>query len=123
MICPPFVGEPPEAGRNSGFWVELHDAKGTPTFFRVLHDPLGSSAEIHSPDGTITREFGPPQDSTFEVLLPDEPGSKTLVLMGDYDDPSSERSKRNAEGAGAHEMARFDLADGSGATDEPEVGL
>ena len=46
MICPPSVGPPPEAGQNSGFWVELRDEAGDVAFFRPLNDPLGTSVDV-----------------------------------------------------------------------------
>lgn len=120
MICPPPVGEPPEAGRHSGFWVELRDDAGELAFFRPLHDPLATSVDVHSPDGTIRREFAPPQDAVFEVLVPDEPAATTLVLMGDYTPPPAKgRRRRTADVAPrSREMARFDLGaeGGSGHT-------
>jgi hypothetical protein len=120
MICPPSVGEPPEAGRHGGFWVELRDDADRLTFFRRLHDPLATSVELYSPDGSIRREFGPPQDTVFEVLVPDDPAATTLVLMGDYQpSPPSKRRPKAAEArppGGSRELARFDLGAGAGPT-------
>lgn len=120
MICPPSVGEQPVAGRYGGFWVELHDESGAITFFRVLHDPMRSSVEIHSPDGNIRREFGGAEDTIFEVLVPDDPAASTLVFMGDYQEPpTTKRSKRRAaERSGARAMATIDLSDGETSGDE-----
>ena len=110
MICPPSVGEPPVAGHHGGFWVELRDAKNDVKFFRVLDDPMRDSVEIHSPDGKIRREFGPPQDSIFEVLVPDETGAETLVLMGERQEPRTGAVAGRKQAAGASEIARFDLS-------------
>ena len=122
MICPPSVGERPEAGQHSGFWVELRNDRDEPTFFRVLHNPIRSSVEVHSPDGKIRREFGPPEDSTFEVLVPNDPQAKTLVLMGEYQDPRDAKARKGKAPApsGAQEMARFDLYEESGTPKDPE---
>lgn len=118
MICPPSVGQPPEMGRHSGFWVELRDDAGDLVFFRPLHDPLGTSVDVHSPDGTIRREFASPQDTVFEVLVPDDPAATTLVLIGDYELPPAKRRRRTADTgpAGSRELARFDLAAEGGAS-------
>jgi hypothetical protein len=113
MICPPSVGERPQAGRHGGFWVELRDRNDVVTFFRVLNDPLRTSVEVHSPDGKIRREFGPPEDTTFEVLVPDDPQADTLVLIGEYRDPrasaQAQQGRQAQPRAGAQEIARFHL--------------
>ena len=114
MICPPSVGEWPEAGRNGGYWVETQDGAGGARFFRVLHDPLRSSVEVHSPDGTIRREFGPAEDATFEVLVPDDPDATSVVLMGDAEPRRATRARRQREATGSYEMARFDLTSDDG---------
>ena len=115
MICPPSVGEQPEAGRHGGFWVELRGTDDEVKFFRVLNDPIEVSVEIHSPDGRIRREFGPPQDTTFEVLVPDDPTAQTLVLMGEYRPPAREGKERSLTQpvVGAQEIQRFDLSEES----------
>jgi hypothetical protein len=116
MICPPSVGEQPEPGRHGGFWVELRGTDDEVKFFRVLNDPIGVSVEIHSPDGEIRREFGPPQDTTFEVLVPDDPTAQTLVLMGEYSPQAADGAERalSQPVVGAQEMQRFDLSEDSG---------
>lgn len=114
MICPPSVGPPPEAGVNSGFWTELRNDADEVVFFRVLQDPLGASVEVHSPDGEIRREFGPPEDVLFEVLVPDEAAATTLVLMGEEPEvrQTGGRRRRRERAGGAKELARFDLSEG-----------
>src|SRR2546428_604070 len=72
MVCPPSIGERPEAGKHGGFWVELRDASDRVLFHRLLHSPFANSVEVHSPTGEIERKFGPTAESTFEVLLPDD---------------------------------------------------
>ncbi len=120
MICPPAVGEPPEAGRHGGFWMELRGGAGELTFFRSVPDPTRSSVEIHSPDGVIRREFGPPEDTTFEVLVPDDPDATTLVLMGEAEMPPTRAGRRRAQApVGAQELARFDLASGGDPSQRP----
>ena len=82
MITPPTVGEPPEVGKNTGFWVELQDDKGSVLAHRLIHAPTRESVEVHSPDGSIRRITGAPTNSTFEVLLPDQDNASTAVLIG-----------------------------------------
>src|SRR5215213_6953913 len=72
MICPPVVGDKPEPGKHGGFWMALYDEKDQVVFHRTLSSSLLNSAEVHSPDGKIRREFGNVQDKIFEVLVPDD---------------------------------------------------
>ncbi len=109
MICPPSIGERPEAGRHGGFWMELRDAQDRVLFYRLLQDPILSSVEVHSPDGRIRREFGPVREAMFEVLLPDEAEARSLALMGEYLDPAM---AREARAGGARELVRFDVPTG-----------
>lgn len=109
MICPPSVGERPQAGKHSGFWMELRDAKDHVLFHRVLDNPLGDSVEVHSPDGKIERIFGTPAESVFEVLLPDDGQAATIALMGESLQPATARKER---AVGTRELARFDIPAG-----------
>lgn len=109
MICPPSVGERPEAGKHGGFWMELRDANDRVLFHRLLHSPLGDSVAVHSPEGKIRREFGDIKESTFEVLLPDDASAKSITLMGESLDPAMARKRRER---GSGELARFDVPKG-----------
>lgn len=110
MICPPAVGERPEAGKHAGFWIEVRDKKKKVLFHRLLHSPLGDSVEVHSPDGTIRREFGAVDENIFEALVPDEPGASSIVLIGESLHASTTRNKREG---GSRELARFDVPIGT----------
>lgn len=116
MICPPSIGERPEAGRHSGFWMELRDANDRVVFHRLLHSPLGNSVEVHSPDGKIRREFGAPVENIFEVLVPDVEDARAIAMMGEsLTPPSSEETKAKGyqkEESGSRELVRFDLSKG-----------
>ncbi len=107
MICPPSVGERPQAGINGGFWIELRDSKDNVIFHRVLNNPLGDSIEVHSQDGNIKRIFGDVKENVFDVLLPDINKSKTIVLMGESLEPSIVRKEKT--GLGAKELAYFNV--------------
>lgn len=115
MICPPSIGEPPQAGRHSGFWMELRDANERVLFHRLLHSPLANSVEVHSPDGRIYREFGAPVENIFEVLVPDVEGARTIAMMGESLDPPSPKEamtqESRGEEAGSRELVRFDLSE------------
>src|SRR5687768_7436765 len=84
MITPPSVGEFPRIGKHGGFWMELRDTNDRGLFHRALHAPLGETIEVHSPDGTIQREYVPTRESIFEVLLPDYGEATSVVLCGKY---------------------------------------
>ena len=106
MISPPSIGERPEAGKHGGFWFELRDAGDRVLFHRVIHNPLGNSVEVHSPDGKIERQFGEATEGIFEVLLPDEDDAKSVVLMGNPPVPAKGKATR-PEASG--ELARFEI--------------
>lgn len=109
MICPPSVGVRPEAGKNSGFWMEVRDASGRVLFHRLLHSPLADFVEVYSPDGTIRREFKPVKESVFEVILPDDDDARSIVLMGEYLNPAEANEQR---GKRAKKLAQFDIPKG-----------
>lgn len=115
MITPPAIGPPPEAGRHEGFWIELKDDSDQALFHRFLSDPFRTSVEIHSPDGQIRREFGPAQDSEFEVLVPDV-DAKAVVLMGKPVEGIGPKKPR-AQDRVSTELKRFDLSH-SGESDD-----
>ena len=105
MICPPSIGERPEAGKHSGFWMELRGASGGVLFHRVLHSPFIRSAR--SPDGKVY--LGTVAESVIEVLLPDDAAAKSVALIGQFLDAA----KATQESArGTRELARFDLPKG-----------
>jgi hypothetical protein len=109
MICPPSVGERPEAGEHAGFWMELRDADDRVLFHRLVHSPLGDSVEVHSPGGKIDRQFADVSDNVFEVLLPDDTNAKSITLMGESLAPPKASAQR---AGGSRELARFDVPTG-----------
>ncbi|HEY7687765.1 MAG TPA: hypothetical protein VH835_03690 [Dongiaceae bacterium] len=111
MICPPSVGDLPEAGRHGGYWMELRDARDRVLFHRGLESPLGDAVEVHSPDGSIEQVVGPAQDNVFEVLLPDDAKAKDVAFMGESLEPATTRMRTTGAGGlrGAQELARFGL--------------
>jgi hypothetical protein len=112
MICPPTVGQTPEAGRDGGFWMELQDEATTPLFHRTLNEPMANSVEVHSPDGKIERIFGPPRDGIFEVLVPDDPRAADLVLMGQPVSTADRALAADADAGTTRELARFAIPKG-----------
>ncbi len=108
MITPPQPGERPEAGKHGGHWLELRDAKNSVLAHRIIDSSLLNSVDVHSPDGTIRREFGEIRNSVFEVLLPDVEGARYVVVMGDALAASKDATTASATRSG--EIARFDLS-------------
>lgn len=119
MLCPPSIGEQPQAGKHGGFWIELRTTRGRVLFHRVLPSPLADSVEVHSPDGKIERIFGPSTQSVFEVLLPDDPDAKSIALVGE---PLGRARRSTARQAGAAELARFDVPEGDRGGEVPRRG-
>jgi hypothetical protein len=88
--------------------VEVRDEADTVLFHRVLHDPLRTSVEV--PGRRVPRRaFGAAAGAIFEVLVPDDPAARTVVVVGDP--PTAP----GAPPALSRELARFDLVPG-GAT-------
>jgi hypothetical protein len=109
MICPQPPGERPQAGKHSGYWMELRGDGDQVLAHQLLHAPLRDSVAIHSPDGKIKRVFGEPADGVFEVLLPDNAAARAVVFMGVGPVGKSEGKAKRAVATGASELARFDL--------------
>ena len=112
MITPPQVGERPETGVHSGFWIELQDGRKRVLAHRIVSPTFLNSVEVHSPDGTIERKFGELQDGIFEVLLPDDDNARSAVLIGNPIEKRKGKEKEKAAEASG-ELARFELP-GSG---------
>lgn len=106
MITPPQPGLRPAAGTNGGHWFELRDDSGRVLAHRLIDPNVLDSVEVHSPDGTINREFGATRTGVFEVLLPDIEEANRAVLVGTPLLPS--RSRTNQE-ATSGDIASFDL--------------
>jgi len=83
MIYPPSIGELPQAGRNTGFWIALRGAGDGGLCHRVLYSPLGDSVEVHSPDRNIRRVFGDVKENIFDLLMPDDRGYRNFPNSGE----------------------------------------
>lgn len=105
-LSPGTTSEKPEPGRHSGAWLELVDGKDRVLFHRLLHDPLQTTAEHHSPDGRIERHVRPPAPCTFTAIVPDVPGADAVIL---YASPAEESRMLDA----AEALGRFSLGDDS----------
>jgi hypothetical protein len=118
VISPPAIGAAPEAGKHGGFWVELRDGNDRVLYHRALNNPLGDSVDVHSPDGTIRREFGPTSESTFEVLVPDYDEARSVALFGEYLDAETFRREQAQKPSASRELARFDISKGGGSSNQ-----
>ncbi len=83
MVAPPDDSDLTYAAR-SGYWVELKDAEGHGIYRQILHDPLRTEIEVHSPDADeqphqVAMES---KARTFEAVVPDLPAARTVVLKG-----------------------------------------
>lgn len=104
---------------QAGFWVELRDSTGKTIYRRVLHDPIPTYHEVHSPPGTPpTHTPVGNRQGTFDVILPTPPPGSLIALFGTPQPPSTpigEFSQERARAEGprtgtgpAREIARFD---------------
>ena len=113
MITPPAVGEPPETGKHGGFWMELRDENDRGLFHRNLMSPVADTVEVHSPEGPIKREYVPPKESTFEVLVPDYGDAASIVLVGKKSGGAQNQPSMAAGSAPkTRELARFAIPEG-----------
>ena len=69
--------------QQSGFWIELRDAKGRALYRQILHNPLQLSVEIHSEnkERPIRQETNPNPKAVLTVVFPDLPDAETLVIV------------------------------------------
>ena len=126
MITPPQPGERPEAGKHGGQWLELRNGDNGVLAHRLIDQSLFNSVEVHSPDGKIRREFGPPRDITFEVLLPDIDERAVRGADGRADRAAKAGDKpSDATRARSGELRRFDFVAGAemSASDGYVVGV
>jgi hypothetical protein len=107
MITPPQPGERPAVGEHGGYWMELQDGEGRVLAHRLLNSTLLNSTEVHTPGEMPKRYFGKPKSGVIEVLLPDVPGARTVVLLGNPLERARVKGRR-AEPSG--EIARFELS-------------
>ncbi|MFN0156042.1 MAG: hypothetical protein ACKVUT_16845 [Gaiella sp.] len=83
MVAPPDDSDLTYVAR-SGYWVELKDAEGRGIYRQILHDPLRTEIEVHSPDASEQPHQVPMESSTstFDAVVPDLPAARTVVLKG-----------------------------------------
>jgi hypothetical protein len=112
MTCPPSVGLLPEEGKNSGYWLEVRDAKDKLVFHRILSDPLGDSVSHHLSGKKIERNLGTTSDHVFQVLIPDIPDADSMVLMGESLEPEGLRLLKKQKPEPSRELKRFAIPEG-----------
>jgi hypothetical protein len=66
----------------SGYWIELRDGRGRPLYRRVLYDPLGTSLEAPTEDGSWTRVTVEQPSNLFSVVVPALPDAHSVALVG-----------------------------------------
>ncbi len=112
MTCPPAVGPVPQAGKNSGYWLEVRDAKDNLIFHRILSDPLGDSVSHHLSGKKIERKLSTVSDNVFQVLIPDIPDAHSIVLMGESLEPEGLRLLKKEKPEPSRELKRFAIPEG-----------
>jgi hypothetical protein len=90
MITPPAHTQPPQEGQT-GYWFEVHGAKGDLLYHRALHSPIRTDIEVFSddPEQTISRVPNPKPEGEFTLLVPDLPNAHSLVIHGPRADDES----------------------------------
>jgi hypothetical protein len=102
-----------------GSWVELRDPEGVALHRQVLHEPIGASTEVFSPDPkeSLRRVERTRQKGAFTVVVPDLPRADQVAIVADMAPPPAAR----AEGAAPppeRRVLRFPLHDNPSGTPE-----
>jgi hypothetical protein len=81
MVVPP---SDPLSGYEgqTGFWVELRDSDDRTVYRRILHDPMPSYVEVHSPSGRPLRAAVAERRGIFDTVIPALSAGGTAVLFG-----------------------------------------
>jgi hypothetical protein len=67
---------------QAGFWFELRDANENTIYRRIMADPLGGYKEVPSPQGTFTHRPITISPQVFELIVPELPEAKSVVIFG-----------------------------------------
>jgi hypothetical protein len=85
MKTPPSDPIPEKREPRVGSWFEVRDAAGKTLYLRVVHDMLGLVSEAPGTDGKPTSRTKASPKNTFELVVPDVPGARDLVLFASPD--------------------------------------
>lgn len=88
---------------QSGFWYELHDAKGGILYRRIVANPIQFDVEVHDLETGSRRVPVAKPRGVFVVLVPDLPDADSLVLVSSPLEPEK-------SAAAAEALVRFPLA-------------
>ncbi len=83
-VLPPSDQLPATNGAVSGFWFEVQTPKAELKYRRIMANPIAVHTEVPDPtEGSQpTRREILPDEVVFTLLIPQEPGSNNLVLVG-----------------------------------------
>jgi hypothetical protein len=106
---------------RSGFWIELRDDNETVLYRRVLHNPIQYRVEIYPEggEGEFTRVPVADPQGTFDVVVPDLPEARQMMVYASLPVPAPESETeteraarvRSASGQPAELVARFSIPD------------
>jgi hypothetical protein len=104
-----------EIANRLGFWVELRDPEGAALHRQVLHDPVGASTEVFSPDPTesLRRVERTRQKGAFTVVVPDLPSADSVAFVADLG-PLLGAQAEGAAPPPERRVLRFPLRDNRG---------
>jgi hypothetical protein len=91
-----------------GARIELRDSDGKVAHRQTIPNPVQTSSEVFSPDGSITRVDVARPSGVFTVLVPYIPAARTVILAAAGATPRD-----------ARELARFNLAAQDGQEERP----
>jgi hypothetical protein len=78
---------------ESGFWIELRDAKNNVLYRRVHEDPIRSEVEAFEEDGSATRAIVDKPSGVFTVLVPDIPEADHVAVVSSPRDPEQRMAR------------------------------
>jgi hypothetical protein len=102
LVPPSDEVEDVDSRGRAGFWIEVRDAAGNPSYRRVMADPLADEIEVSEEDGTLFRRRITAGAITFALLVPDLDGADHVALLRGV--PAGGRP-----GVAAGEVARLPL--------------
>ena len=93
MIAPPSIGPIPKEGKNSGTWIELCDKKAQCISTRIVPgDPFLHITE-QVVDGKLVAVVSERETGTFDIVVPDLPEAKSVLLFASRDRTKTRLSK------------------------------
>jgi hypothetical protein len=100
---PGLVGEPLDAERSSGFWIELQDEAREAIYRRAIRNPLATDVEYLGADGAQLARAPATAEGEAVVVVPFDPQAESVALFG--------AAAPSGHAPEAHELTRVSISD------------